>query len=93
MITIENFDKIKGADIYGIWYVKGESSNTHFYHLECEGLAGNNVPVGSRTFVIDRKHHQIMESGMSYSSVPLMKEDITSPKALIQKIQGTFFMV
>ena len=94
MITIENFDKIRGADIYGIWYVKQESTQTLHYYLECEGVAANNVPVGSRTFVINRIHHQIHEYGILHiPAVPLVKEDILSPKALIQKIQENFFMV
>ena len=93
MITIENFDKIRGADIYGIWYVKQESTQTLHYYLECEGVDGNNIPVGSRTFVINRVNHQIHEYGNALSTAPLYREDILTPKALIQKIQETFFMV
>ncbi len=92
MITIENFDKIRYYDICGGWYVKQESTQQLYYYLECEELNDKNIPIGSKTFVIDRKNHEMHELGTSHSSVRLKWEHLISCRALIGRIKEMFFL-
>ena len=92
MITIENFDKIRYYDICGGWYVKQESTQQFYYYLECEELNDKNIPVDSKTFIIDRRLHLIYQSGWSFSSVRLEKEHLISCRALIGRINEMFFL-
>lgn len=92
MITIENFDKIRYYDIGGRWYVKRESATAVFYYLECEELNDKNIPVDSKTFIIDRRLHLIYQSGWSFSSVRLEREHLLSCRALIGRINEMFFL-
>lgn len=91
MITIENFDKIRYYDICHKWYVKGESTQQFHYYLECEGLDHNNIPVSSKTLVIDRRDRMIYQLGMSYASFRLERKHLTTSDALIGRIKEIFF--
>ncbi len=92
MITIQNFDKIRYYDICGGWYVKQESTQALHYYLECEELNDQNIPVGSKTFVINRRDHMIYQWDMSYASFRLEREHLTTTSALIGRIKEMFFL-
>lgn len=88
MITIENFDKIRYADICKGWHCEMVYGLKTTYQLTFHEIGGD-----TRRFIIDRRDKNIVEHNAPYPQwkYPIWKKHLESPASLIERIRELYF--